>query len=634
MSKKAFFASKNADQIKTWRDAESISNALQSIHQKIDGQEKLSEEHVELFKELQPKAESYAFAMQDQADNLNTGIQKVSEKILEKAGIGESSSGDLILNQVFEDDFIEMEAASDTPTAGADYENLLGYLPFETIRSTQQYALDEIKKALLDDKIKHIIVEAPTGSGKSGLALCAALASKNAYICTANKNLQDQYLRDFKEDLVDLRGRVNYRCFKYEEETGQKYPKLNCASSPCKQDRKTLCSRSCEYHHKLKIAKESAINSLNIAAYLAFTNFAAFPKRKLGIFDEGHSLSHWLTNFIEILFSADQFARYGLKNIEIPDFEEIHYYAKFLESILELLKENRAEFAKTDKYDAEDYQRFLTKIGNFLSQIRDGDLDNFVLSKEKDFSGKVKSIAFRPVAVDKYAQEYLFQYVDKALILSATILDFNTYATGLGMKPENTRCIRVPSTFPKENRPIYTHLASASLSQKNLQQELPDLCRKVQTILQHYPDQKGIIHGTSYAICKKIRDAIPDSRILFPESSFQQKEILERHNKSTNTVLLSPSMTEGVDLKDDASRFQIIVKCPFPYLGDPVVKKRMELYPNYYGLQTVLTLVQAYGRSVRSEEDWAHTYILDRQVLRVVREQQQWLPQWFIEAIQ
>ena len=77
------------------------------------------------------------------------------------------------------------------------------------------------------------------------------------------------------------------------------------------------------------------------------------------------------------------------------------------------------------------------------------------------------------------------------------------------------------------------------------------------------------------------------------------------------TVLLSPSMTEGIDLKGDLSRFQVICKVPYPWLGDPIVKKRMHKFPNWYSLKTAMTIVQAVGRSVRNSEDTAITYILD-----------------------
>jgi Rad3-related DNA helicase len=70
-------------------------------------------------------------------------------------------------------------------------------------------------------------------------------------------------------------------------------------------------------------------------------------------------------------------------------------------------------------------------------------------------------------------------------------------------------------------------------------------------------------------------------------------------------------MMEGVDLADDASRFQILCKVPFPYLGDKVVRKRKARDPNWYPFQTVKSIIQSMGRSVRNETDHAMSYILD-----------------------
>ena len=70
-------------------------------------------------------------------------------------------------------------------------------------------------------------------------------------------------------------------------------------------------------------------------------------------------------------------------------------------------------------------------------------------------------------------------------------------------------------------------------------------------------------------------------------------------------------MTEGVDLKGDLSRFQIVCKIPYPYLGDQIIRKRMNKHKSWYGLQTAKSIVQSCGRSVRSEKDTAITYILD-----------------------
>jgi Rad3-related DNA helicase len=70
-------------------------------------------------------------------------------------------------------------------------------------------------------------------------------------------------------------------------------------------------------------------------------------------------------------------------------------------------------------------------------------------------------------------------------------------------------------------------------------------------------------------------------------------------------------MMEGVDLADDASRFQILCKIPFPYLGDLVIKKRMDKNKQWYPYTTAKSIIQSFGRSIRNEKDYAVSYILD-----------------------
>jgi len=66
-----------------------------------------------------------------------------------------------------------------------------------------------------------------------------------------------------------------------------------------------------------------------------------------------------------------------------------------------------------------------------------------------------------------------------------------------------------------------------------------------------------------------------------------------------------------LDLKDDKSRFQIFFKVPYPSLGDPLVKAKMQTFPDWYDWKTGITIQQGAGRSIRNKEDWAVTYILD-----------------------
>ena len=108
-----------------------------------------------------------------------------------------------------------------------------------------------------------------------------------------------------------------------------------------------------------------------------------------------------------------------------------------------------------------------------------------------------------------------------------------------------------------------------------------------------------------------LKQNIRSSRILVHDST-NRDEVLKKHlNSDKPTILLSPSMTEGVDLQEESSRFQIVCKVPYPYLGDKLVKKRMNKWDWWYPLQTAKTIVQSVGRSIRSNEDFAVTYILD-----------------------
>ena len=56
----------------------------------------------------------------------------------------------------------------------------------------------------------------------------------------------------------------------------------------------------------------------------------------------------------------------------------------------------------------------------------------------------------------------------------------------------------------------------------------------------------------------------------------------------------------------------MIAKLPYAYLGDKRVKRRSELDENWYKLHTAQKLIQACGRSIRSDTDYATTYILDQ----------------------
>ena len=252
--------------------------------------------------------------------------------------------------------------------------------------------------------------------------------------------------------------------------------------------------------------------------------------------------------------------------------------------------------------------------------------------ENSDLSGKGNRFFFKPIDVSGYTEELLFRMGSKVLLMSATVLDHEAFKESLGISKIDSSSIRVPSPFPVENRPII-FAPVGLMSKAHIDKTLPNLIKAIRSILEEHKTEKGIIHTHSYYIANKIKNALRSKRILTHDAS-NRDEILSKHMNSENpTVLISPSMTEGVDLRGEASRFQIICKVPYPYLGDRLVKKRMNRWKWWYPLQTAKTIVQSVGRSVRSRDDHAVTYILDQNWNMFYSRNSQLFPKDFRECL-
>ncbi len=105
------------------------------------------------------------------------------------------------------------------------------------------------------------------------------------------------------------------------------------------------------------------------------------------------------------------------------------------------------------------------------------------------------------------------------------------------------------------------------------------------------------------------------------------------YNTTDNKVLISPSLMEGIDLKDDLARFSIILKVPYVSLADEWVKIRMNNNKNWYNTITVKNIIQMVGRGVRNETDTCITYILDSEFKKFYTRCQRYFPVWFKDAI-
>jgi len=89
-------------------------------------------------------------------------------------------------------------------------EEFKAIFPFETPRKGQRQVIEAIIKAVEEDDKKHVCLSAPTGSGKSVIAVAVANYLGGGYLLTSQKTLQKQY--DDELSLPVLYGRNHYEC--------------------------------------------------------------------------------------------------------------------------------------------------------------------------------------------------------------------------------------------------------------------------------------------------------------------------------------------------------------------------------------------------------------------------------------
>jgi Rad3-related DNA helicase len=164
--------------------------------------------------------------------------------------------------------------------------------------------------------------------------------------------------------------------------------------------------------------------------------------------------------------------------------------------------------------------------------------------------------------------------------------------------------------------------------------------KTIDRILDEHSSEKGLILTSSIPRCNKILrflSAKNTKRIRICHSANKdgktQDEVISEHASDPTGVLLSSSLWEGVDLKDDLSRFQIIAKVPYPNYKEKRTKAKMDKFPLWYTSQTLTKLLQGFGRSIRSDDDWAKTYVLDTAVNNVFFKAKQMIPRAYYDVL-
>lgn len=525
-----------------------------------------------------------------------------------------------------------------------------GYEP----NDSQKYILEEISNAL-DLGKEFIIIQAPTATGKSLIAKTFGNYSKDcsnpfiasvdnysifndnevegAYeqfgtaILTCSKSLQDQYISLFPTGKC-FKGKSNYPCEMSSE--------LSCESGLCSFDKKLkpkcLAKSRCPYYNARGEVVKSKCQFLNYSVFLAMVE--QVKQKEFIICDEASELESLLVNEYSASFSI-KLLKKTIKNLPVtPAVSDSHeLYLKWLiiarDECERIMIDMEQKMSKKRKISETDYEKYNKAKGYFrkLSTLCDAwRKTNYIITRDGDL------ITFKPYEVDKLAND-IFVHGKVKILMSATIVDHKNFAKTLGI--EDYYYIEAPCALDAKKAPIKC-VDRYKVSYSNKNSVLPILANLCKQICLKHKGQKGLIHTHSMEILNFVKKEMgKDARYLYREPGVSNEDIYRQHKeREDDTVMVSPSMTHGIDLKDDLGEFQIILKAPYSPLGDDRIKKKFNEDKDWYQNNMLSTLIQACGRCNRVQSDYAVTYILDGVAVDAIRKNMDKLPKYFRERLQ
>lgn len=507
------------------------------------------------------------------------------------------------------------------PLAGS---GILDYFPLAKIRPVQEQALLEVFAAFEAGK-KFVILEAPPGTGKSPLAVALARYYRSAYILTATKLLQRQYVDSFT-DARELKGRSNFDCVRLTDIGG------SCESGG---DRFKCPPAECPY----RIAKaEAVLSDLTICNYMSylysvgttsFSSAALVPPfdgenerwtRPVLICDEAHGIEGVLLDLVSVTIDP---GKIPFEVAPMPDPTNVAGCFAWLELFSQEVSETLDDNGDAQQLPAKTKKVLERLARKALFALEHRDAEEWISEP-----GEGRGFVLKPLTVRSFAHR-LFAHGERVLLMSATILDAAQMAKSLGIT--DYAYVSVPCPFPVENRPVIVSGLNMTMQRRAF--SWPTMVDQIGIILDAHPDEKGLILCPSYEMVEYIRAGLVQRDRLVVARKGRAIEDLQRHLDAKGpTVLISPGFWEGLDLKDDRSRFQIIPAAPRPFWGGQVMA-RTRIEPNWYRLQTFAQLIQGLGRSVRSETDSAVSYVLDVELRKEAERSDTILPEWFREAL-
>ena len=557
--------------------------------------------------------------------------------------------------------------------------------PYPEARTGQLELIEQIVKAY-DGGAKNVILDAPTGTGKTPIAITlaryyssgydgvihdvrrhynseaalrgksgmadalaaaqASLAPHQAHMITSMKLLQAQYLDSFTTPLITLmKGKNNYRCRSNQVPPGTScadYEALYSEGGPCRLSGQTVCA----YNDAKFAAQFSRLTLHNFDSFFAQVSLGGgFVPRAVLTIDEAHNAEAKVIDAVTFSVYRGAVLDYG-GTWALPDCGKPEETKAWATDVITFINkalvdmQNRIELIRSSsKIAGKEEFRMLRQLaaGKREATETKRKIERYVLTADKPWVMEVKdngeSLQFEPVKGSYFAGSALTKYGARVALLSATILDKNRIISGLNLKYDETFYLAAPCLFPVETRRIVDTRA-VDTGKKSYERNIEKMCAEIKRLMDKHPGVRGVIHASSYQMAKDIVAGVDDSRLM-SHGSKDRGDVVQAFTGGSkpDAVLVGVYVKEGYDFKHDQCRFQIIPRLPYPYVTQRIAA-REEIEGGYYQWLTMIDLIQECGRGTRSEDDMCVTYVIDSRFGDFVRKNHHITPRWFGEAIE
>lgn len=493
----------------------------------------------------------------------------------------------------------------------------------------------ELIEATLDSEKPYILVNAPPGFGKSLYAATVAeLSGGRTHYLVTTKSLQQQVSREFRH-IFSMWGRNMHSC------ALDGHEHLTVDKAVCQLGYKCrIKATECGYYLAKSQAEAARVMVTNYQWYWYNNQYGEpLPEPDILICDEADTIESGIMSFASIEIFPHEVQVLGLPK---PQVETMTGWLERAAQVIEARKTdligrhiklfNRTE-VDPDNEDSiglargvKDYEDLADRIQRMRNGWRD-----YAHLYVVDFNNEVYAI--RPIVAAIDAAKLIHQRAPKKVFMSGTILGKEGFCKDLAIDPSQAEYIDIDSTFPADSRPLILHNVAA-LKAANIADWMDPIVEWVDGLIDAYDGRKGIVHTTNYRIAQHILRYSHNSDILIGHRPDNRMVAIKHFkHRAGSAVIVSPSLVRGEDFPGFHCEWQAIVKAPFPNMGDPQVRRRMEMDRSWMDRVALRNVIQAYGRGMRSTDDHCDTHAFDANIGNLFDRNKGLVPDYVWDAV-